>query len=235
MPPAGRHSEAVEVRSEAVGEPTGYFCNERAEVAALVPPTTTRILDVGCGAGVLGAKLRARQPCAVTGIERDPVAAGAARNVLDRVVDLDLDLAMPLPFATGAFDCVVCADVLEHLRDPARLLAEFGRVVEPGGILVASIPNVRNSNVLLPLLVLGRWQYEDAGVLDHTHLRFFTRVEAELLLAQTGWRIVRIDATAFDEHPVVPALAAVVGAMGGDAERFRAESSVLQFLIVATR
>jgi GT2 family glycosyltransferase/SAM-dependent methyltransferase len=165
----------------------GYFEFDRRELQALLPLTARDILDVGCGAGRFGAALKARQPCRVTGLEIDPAAATAARSRLDAVHEGDLETLVP-PFAEGAFDAIVCGDVLEHLREPLAFLRRARTWLRPGGTMVASVPNVRHHTVVRSLLS-GNWTYEPAGLLDRTHLRFFTRRETEKLFHRAGFAI----------------------------------------------
>jgi GT2 family glycosyltransferase/tetratricopeptide (TPR) repeat protein/2-polyprenyl-3-methyl-5-hydroxy-6-metoxy-1,4-benzoquinol methylase len=165
------------------GRDPWYFEFDRPELVALVPAAARRVLDIGCGAGRMGAALKARQAVAVVGVEMDERAASAARARLDEVVVGD---AEGLSFEPGSFDAVICGDVLEHLRDPAALLRRVRGWLRPGGLLVASIPNVRHHSVLRGLL-RGDWSYEPAGLLDRDHLRFFTRREVEKLLYRCGF------------------------------------------------
>lgn len=167
----------------------GYFEFDRPELVALVPTTARDVVDVGCGAGRLGAALKARQECRVVGVEHNAVAAAAARTRLDLVVEGDAE-ALDWPFPEHSFDAVVCGDVLEHLRDPLAFLRRVRDWLRPGGMLVASLPNVRHHSVLRGLLA-GDWTYEPAGLLDHTHLRFFTRREVEKLLFRAGFEVPR--------------------------------------------
>jgi 2-polyprenyl-3-methyl-5-hydroxy-6-metoxy-1,4-benzoquinol methylase len=169
------------------GQEPGYFEHVRPEVAALVPDEARTILEIGCGGGRLGEHLKARQPCQVTGIELSAAAAEAARGRLDQVVVGDVE-RMQLDFQAGQFDCVVCADVLEHLRRPDRLLRQIRSWLAPGGTLVVSLPNVRHHTVVRGLLD-GNWTYEPAGLLDATHLRFFTRQSARELLEFAGFQV----------------------------------------------
>jgi 2-polyprenyl-3-methyl-5-hydroxy-6-metoxy-1,4-benzoquinol methylase len=94
-----------------------------------------------------------------------------------------------LPVGFEGFDCIVFADVLEHLNDPWGTLARYIQWLKPGGYVVASIPNVRNIALLFNLIVRGRWRYEDSGLLDRTHLRFFTRREIIDLFSASGLQI----------------------------------------------
>jgi 2-polyprenyl-3-methyl-5-hydroxy-6-metoxy-1,4-benzoquinol methylase len=175
----------------------GYFDRDRPEVAALVPAGSGQVLDVGCGAGGLGRRLLLEgRASTVHGIEQHPEAVARAATVLDEVVDLDLEsevLAKVLRERGATYDVVVVADVLEHLRDPWRVLEDLVSVLRPGGLVVASIPNVRVASVMVPLVVRGRFDYRDRGVLDRTHLRFFTRSSARALLEGAGLAVDSIE------------------------------------------
>jgi SAM-dependent methyltransferase len=163
-----------------------YYTQERPEVAALVPPCCRRVLEVGCGEGLLGGLLR-RRGHRVTGLECVPEAAERARARLDLVVTSDVE-AGSLPFEPSSFDAVVFADVLEHLVDPWRVLREASALLSPQGVVVASIPNVQNLDVIRRLLT-GRFEYCERGLLDRGHLRFFTLRSIHGLFAQAGLTI----------------------------------------------
>ncbi|REK21699.1 MAG: glycosyltransferase, partial [Planctomycetota bacterium] len=181
-------AEPQRVRSAVAAKDRLYFEFHRPDVVELVPQTARRILDVGCGGGRLGAALKARQECEVVGIELDQSAAAAAKERLDRVVVGNVEEAGRVEFSEGEFDCVICADVLEHLREPADLLKTLRRWLAADGVLVTSLPNVRNHTVVQSLLA-GNWTYESAGLLDADHVRFFTRREIEKLLYRAGFAV----------------------------------------------
>ena len=166
---------------------SGYYQFARPELLALVPESAERVLDVGCGAGRLGEAIKNRQPAVVTGIEFMPEAAAHARGLLDEVFEGDAE-RLDLPFESGSFDCVVCGDVLEHLRDPERFLQRVRGWLVQDGRIVASLPNVRHHSVVSALLE-GNWSYEPAGLLDETHLRFFTRRDIVDLFEQAGFQV----------------------------------------------
>ena len=166
---------------------SAYYEFDRPDVLELVPRPAQRVLDIGCGGGRLGASIKQRQGAHVTGIELQPAAIEAAVQRLDEVVIGDVQ-GDAIAFPEGAFDCVICADVLEHLRDPLSVLRKVRRWLAPGGTLVTSIPNVRHHTVLRSLLA-GNWTYESAGLLDEDHVRFFTRREIEKLLFRAGFTI----------------------------------------------
>ncbi len=165
-----------------------YFEWDRPDVLALIPTTARRVLDLGCGGGRLGQTLKERQPAEVWGVERDPQAAAHAAQRLDHVITGDLDSeSWSLP--TAGMDVIVCADVLEHLRHPERVLQRCRAWLASGGCLIASLPNVQHHSVASGLLE-GNFTYEPAGLLDEDHLRLFTRREIDKLFFRAGYRIV---------------------------------------------
>ncbi|MEX1028258.1 MAG: glycosyltransferase [Candidatus Paceibacterota bacterium] len=157
-------------------------------MAALVPDSAVRILDVGCGGGKLGAHLKARQHCTVTGVEHSAIAAECARTHLDRVIEASVDDLPDKTFQRAAFDCIIFADVLEHLRSPAEILAKCRNWLDDEGTLVVSVPNSRHHSVVRGLAE-GNWTYEHAGLLDEDHVRCFTRRELEKLLFRSGYTL----------------------------------------------
>jgi SAM-dependent methyltransferase len=214
----------------------GYFGNSRPEVRALVPPDARRVLDVGCGAGGLGAALQADHGCEVVGIEGVPDAAEHARRRLDEVLCLDLEKLGSLPAEMGSFDTIVFADVLEHLRDPARLVRNLLPSLSDDGVLVLSVPNVKHWTVVYPLLVADGFAYEDAGLLDRTHVHFFTAHEVTRMLAELGLEVTHLEVN--DHAPLPEAmepLAAVAEALGGEREEAAARLGAYQYLVVARR
>jgi 2-polyprenyl-3-methyl-5-hydroxy-6-metoxy-1,4-benzoquinol methylase/uncharacterized coiled-coil protein SlyX len=152
-----------------------------------------RVLELGCATGYMSRALTNNFGCVVTGVEVNPAAAEEARAICARVIVGDLD-AIDWQEAFGAeqFDVVVAADVLEHLRNPARVLAAVRAYLAPGGHLVASIPNVAHTSVLAELLH-GRFTYRPFGLLDDTHIRFFTRDSIYRCLEEAGFAVTHLD------------------------------------------
>ena len=149
-----------------------------------------RVLELGCAAGMLGSTLKERFPGVhVTGIEAGQAAAAIAATRIDRVIPERIEQVdfAARGFAAGEFDTVLAGDILEHLVDPWRALQSVRPYLAPGGQLVASIPNVRNLQVVQSLVLDGRWRYAERGLLDVTHLRFFTFEEIREMFAQTGY------------------------------------------------
>lgn len=157
-------------------------------VLAGLPPGG-RVLDVGCGSGALLARLAGRAGHRA-GIELSAQAAAEASKVADEVVNLPV--IGPLPFAPASFDVVVCADILEHLADPAAALATVAALCRPGGAVVISVPNVAFWQARMRLLV-GVWRYEPTGLFDTGHLRFLTRATLVELVEGAGLRVERCE------------------------------------------
>ena len=153
-------------------------------------PGTPTVLDVGCGRGQLGGAIRGLG-YRVTGIERSPEAAARAGDRLDEVLRIDLadPAAAEVAIAGRRFDIVLFADVLEHLPDPLAVLRFYRRFLAPGGRVVISLPNVASWDRRLALL-FGRFDYADAGIMDRTHLRFFTFRTAGILVREAGMTVL---------------------------------------------
>lgn len=165
-------------------KPESYFAHARKEIAPLLPAHCGRVLEIGCGAGAtLGWLRQSGRATHTVGVEIAPEAANNARPNVDEVHCLDFERDTS-PLSGEVFDLILCLDVLEHMVDPWTAVDRLARQhLVSGGTLVVSLPNVRHHSVVLPLLFRGRWQYEDAGLLDRTHLRFFTRGTAAALLS----------------------------------------------------
>jgi len=169
---------------------SSYFGWGREEMLPFIPAGVTRLLDVGCASGAFGAMLKSRLAVHVTGIEPHHESALAARTRLDHVVHGGAEAAAQ-QLAGQLFDCITFNDVLEHLVDPWETLRQVRPLLRPGGMVVASIPNVRHLSVSREYLLNGRWDYQLEGVLDRTHLRFFTRSSMCDLFATSGYEMVR--------------------------------------------
>lgn len=164
----------------------------RPDVQAVVPRDAKRILDLGCASGALGGALKHRQGAHVVGVELMPEYARDAEEHLDRVVCADVAAAVA-GAGLGRFDCVICADVLEHLQDPWAVLRQVvDELLDPGGTIVVSVPNVRSWETIRDLIVKGRWPRRPAGLFDATHLRWFALADARELLESSGLRIVAV-------------------------------------------
>lgn len=155
----------------------------------LAPESYRKVLDVGCGEGNSVFYLKEKGAGFVAGIEINPGAAAAAREKMDYVWEGSVE--EDLPFEKGQFDLIICGDVLEHTVDPWKVLERLRSLLAADGYLLASIPNLRYGKVLYELIVKGLFQYTTSGVLDYTHLRFFTRSTMRSLVEESGFEIVR--------------------------------------------
>jgi 2-polyprenyl-3-methyl-5-hydroxy-6-metoxy-1,4-benzoquinol methylase len=149
-----------------------------------------RVLEVGCSSGALTERIAANG-CRVTGIEMRADAAEKARRFSEQVLVGDL-ATMPLPLPPSSFDAILLIDVLEHLADPIAALRRLFPLLRDGGRMVVAIPNVAHWLIRFRLLE-GRFDYEDSGILDRTHLRFYTRDTARSMLEGAGLEIHETD------------------------------------------
>lgn len=161
------------------------------------------VLDLGFGAGLFAQRIR--KACRyLAGVELDPEAAREAARFFDQPVVGDLLDGVSGPFRER-FDVIVAGDVLEHLPRPEQLLLALKPLLKPGGLLLVSLPNVANVTVRLGLL-FGRFTYAPRGILDRTHVRFFTRATGRALLEESGYRVTSVEATAMPLELAVPLL-----------------------------
>ena len=169
----------------------GYYTNNRKEMLDFVPRSTQRVLDVGCGTGTFGAAVHELTKAEVWGVEPFAPAAEEAVRRLHRVIVAPFDSDVDLP--EHHFDCIFFNDVLEHLVDPFAALRDTRRLLAPDGVVIASIPNLRYFSVLYDLTINGTFTYADHGILDRTHLRFFTQRSIRQTFEECGYEVVRLE------------------------------------------
>lgn len=173
--------------------PERYLRHTRNDLISEIPYGANRVLDIGCAEGHAGKKLKELgQASFVVGLEIDEEAAKTARQNLDHAICCNVESALPdEPFMPPrSFDYILMGDILEHLRDPWDTLSRVEKYLVPSGRIVTSIPNVRHWSVVIPLLFLGRWEYATHGIMDITHLRFFTLSSATKLIKETGFEVI---------------------------------------------
>jgi O-antigen biosynthesis protein len=201
-------------------------------VVELVPPGA-RVLEFGCATGYMSEVLTGSLGCSVTGIEISPEAAELADQHCEQVVVGDAnELDYAALFAGREFDCVLFADVLEHLRAPADVLRRVRPLIAEQGSVVASIPNVAHGSVRLALLT-GDFRYRDLGLLDDGHLRFFTRESIQDMFEESGyilteWIRQRVAVEEAEVRPSMPVPAAARAFVDGDPE-----GTTYQFIVRA--
>lgn len=152
-----------------------------------------KILDVGCNKGYLSVKFR-ENGCYVVGIETDLESAGIAKNSCNEIIIGDVDQIDKLSYPDDYFDAMVFADILEHLKNPEEVLLRLKRYLNPAGLVIASSPNIARMDIRLRLL-FGKFDYEETGILDRTHLRFFALSTAKKIFQDTGYKVLYTDYT----------------------------------------
>lgn len=167
-----------------------YHENPRIEIASFINEPPGVVLDIGCGGGATGKLIKAKFPgTRVVGIELNPHAADYARQFLDIVICESIDTVdLARHIGDLKVGTVLLLDVLEHIYDPWRTLLKIRELLPPGARVLASLPNIRNL-ANLDQLAAGHWDYGANGVLDVTHVRFFTRESLRALFEQTGYVI----------------------------------------------
>ena len=170
------------------------YTGQRDDILELVPYGAKKVLDIGCSVGVLGQLIKQKNAAEVVGIEVDAQMAKIAEQKLDNVIIGDIqkikldDFLLP-----NYFNCIIFADILEHLRDPWSILKKCEKFLANDGIIIASIPNVRHLHTIINLVFKGYWPYRERGIHDKTHLRFFALKNIKELFQHAGLRIVKLE------------------------------------------
>jgi 2-polyprenyl-3-methyl-5-hydroxy-6-metoxy-1,4-benzoquinol methylase len=169
--------------------PANYYENMRSEMLEFLPDKFSRVLEAGCGIGTFSAYLKDNYQAEVWGIEPVASIAERATEKLDKVINSTIEEAIKeLPH--NYFDLIIFNDVLEHLADPFETLSELRKIISKGTIIVASIPNVRYATNLKHILIDKDWQYTpEGGILDSTHLRFFTQKSISRLVKPNEYNV----------------------------------------------
>jgi SAM-dependent methyltransferase len=219
--------------SHTLGTPSDYPDVPNPDLLDRIPLDAHVVLDVGCHKGMLGAIYRRRNPKArVLGVDHDIAAIRVAATRLTEAACLDIEND-PLPFEVpNGYDCIIYGDVLEHLRDPWRIMREHAALLSPRGVMLICVPNAAHWSVVLKLLN-GSFDYEDRGVLDRTHLRWFTLATMEKALKDTGLQLCDVSPRTFDRpgaEALADALKDGLTAIGISRDTFLARSAPTQFI-----
>lgn len=151
------------------------YIGMRNDILRLIPANISKILDVGCSIGALGKQIKENSVTEVTGIEIDPVMGAIAEKNLDKVLIGDIErLDLSEYFDIAYFDCIILSDIIEHLKEPWIALGNLTKILNEGGTIISSIPNISHYTTLVNLIFRGYWPYRDRGIHDINHLRFFT-------------------------------------------------------------
>lgn len=171
-------------------KPAGYYDNVRMEMLNYLPKNAHRILDIGCGNGAFAEVIKNKNNAEVWGIEYMNEHGVEAQKKLDKVfIGRCEDFIEDLP--NNYFDAIYFNDVLEHLADPYEVLSAIKEKLATGGVVISSIPNIRFYKALRKIVVNKDWQYEDHGVMDKTHLRFFTKKSIRRMYEELGYTIIK--------------------------------------------
>ena len=173
-------------------EDTLYYSHVRKDILAHVPQGVRRVLSVGCGRGCTEAELVARG-IEVTGIELNPEAAKLAALAGIKVICGDASENSAALAASQPFDCLIYADVLEHIQEAESVLREHIKYLAPGSTVIVSVPNFRHYSVFSQLFFAGHVRYTDAGIFDRTHVRMTTRRMIEEWFAGAGLSVKDVD------------------------------------------
>ncbi len=213
-----------------------YYNRVNLDLLHVIPPHARAVLEVGCGTGAMAEQFLAINPgTRYVGIEMNAEAAAIASTRLARVIVGNvetLDLA-DLGLEPESFDALVFGDVLEHMTDPWRVLGELARLLRPGGQALACIPNVQHWSVIVDLL-RGRWEYQDEGLMDRTHLRFFAAESLRPMFSGAGLQVFDVrprwwpgpEIEAFERM-----MAPVVQSLGLDPAQFALRTRAVQYVV----
>jgi SAM-dependent methyltransferase len=207
------------------------------DVLRLMPKNLKQVVEVGCSSGALARAYTAENPgCRYTGIEIDPEYAEQARAFCSSVICADVETMSDATFLPlFPSDCWVFGDSLEHLRDPWALLKRMRSHLQMEAHIVACIPNAQHWSVQARLNC-GIFRYEDQGLLDRTHLRWFTRITIIDLFQSTGYHIVEGFSRVADEparQKVIPSIRAMAVATGSDPQIAENDSLAIQYVVKA--
>lgn len=171
-----------------------YDDKPRTDIIDLITESPGYVFEIGCGSGATGETLKQKFPnIKYIGLESEERAAQIAQSRLDRVIVADIEKVNLEDYGLvkSHFDLLICADVLEHLYDPWKTLFALRDYLKKEGKVIASIPNTQNIRLILHLLT-GNWNYEKYGLLDATHIRFFTLDEIARLFSGTGYKVIHV-------------------------------------------
>ena len=166
----------------------------------------SRVLDVGCATGYFAEKLRQKK-CHVYGIEIDPCAAKISKSTCEEVITTDIEEAQSLGFKRQSFDYILLLDMLEHLKNPLRVLNMLSGYLKPDGDIIISVPNIAHISIRLKLL-FGKFDYENQGIMDKSHLKFLTKSSVIKLIETANLKMDDIDYSSdFGRLPVLGRIA----------------------------
>ncbi|WP_286919641.1 class I SAM-dependent methyltransferase [Pseudomonas sp. UBA6753] len=224
-------------QEKSVQSQTPVHQHHNPDLLKLMPANARRVVEIGCSSGALAREYKKLNPSVhYTGIEIEPSYAELAREHCDRVLDMNIEAVTADLLASDlAADCWVFGDVLEHLYDPWQLLSKIREASAPGTSIVACIPNAQHWSVQVRLSV-GDFRYEDSGLFDRTHIRWFTLATMLEMFAQAGLTVEAGIPRVFDEpqrERYLPVIHAMAAAAGTDPEVAVQDALPLQYVFRA--
>lgn len=217
-------------------EQTPVHEQHNRDLLAMLPTTARRIVEVGCSSGALAREYKKLNPgCQYAGIEIVPEYAHLAKRYCDSVHAVDIEGAPGEFIRELAADCWIFGDCLEHLRDPWALLARIRECIPDDGSIVACIPNAQHWTVQVRLCC-GEFRYEDMGLMDRTHLRWFTRMTILEMFQNAKFKVVAGVPRIFNEpnrERILPAIEMMAKTLGADAKQAVADAIPFQYVVRA--
>lgn len=172
-------------------ETINYYNQSRTDVSCLIKNKINKILDIGCGEGYFLKNIKDTYGAETWGIEINEEVAEKAKKNIDHILVGNAE-GLLSGIEDEYFDCISFNDVLEHLYNPTEILSLVRSKLASDGCIVASIPNVRYFHNLKKLILKREWEYEDSGILDSTHVRFFTEKSIKRMFENAGYKVERI-------------------------------------------
>jgi len=208
------------------------------DLLRIIPTHSRKLIEIGCSSGALARAFKQVSPdCDYVGIEVDPSYAEMAGRFCDQSLLLDVEKADEAFWASVADrDCWIFGDTLEHMRDPWRLLTQVRRVMPANGVVAACIPNMQHWSMQVRLC-MGDLRYQPSGLMDRTHLRWFTRQTIHALFEQSGFRIESLQPRIFNEpsrDKYLPAIVNMALLAGADPDLAVKDALAMQYVVKAT-
>ncbi len=187
------NSQYENLAGQYSAKPDGYYETTRSEMLPFIPAESSSILEIGCSSGAFGKLIKNERPGTVVwGIEPDEESAKKALKNLDHVICSTFSTELE-ELKGKKFDVICMNDVLEHMVNPDTVLLDCKSFLSPNGMIVASIPNILHFYNITQILLHQDWKYEDSGIMDNTHLRFFTKKSIIRMFEGCGYNIARIE------------------------------------------
>lgn len=220
--------------AQATMKQTPAHDNVNGDLLRLVPPGVRHVVDVGCAHGAFARAVRATSPHRrVTGIDIDPDYIAVAARHCNESFAVDIETIGGADFARlASADCWVFGDCLEHLRDPWAVLRRVRAAIPSDGCVLVCLPNAQHWSVQWRLLT-GNFRYEDSGLMDRTHIRWFTRITMLEMFEATGWRVdagLSRQADSEQQQRALTALRAWSLGVGADVDQALADARPIQYL-----